>query len=170
MFEDLQWADTGLLDFIDHLLDWARGLPIMVVTLARPELFDRRPDWGANRRHLTALALEPLTDGDMRELLEGLVPGLPADALAAIVGRAEGVPLYAVEMVRGLLADGLIERQGEIYVPAGDLSQIRVPDSLRSLIASRLDALQADDRALLQDASVLGQVFSAESLGAMTGR
>ena len=169
VFEDLQWADTGLLDFIDHLLDWARGLPIMVVTLARPELFDRRPDWGANRRHLTALALEPLTDGDIRQLLEGLVPGLPADALAAIVGRAEGVPLYAVEMVRGLLADGLIERQADAYVPIGDLSQISVPDSLRSLIASRLDALHPDDRTLLQDAAVLGQVFSAESLGAMTG-
>ena len=70
VFEDLQWADTGLLDFIDHLLDWSRGLPIMVVTLARPELFDRRPDWGANRRNLTALALEPLTDDAMRELLE----------------------------------------------------------------------------------------------------
>ena len=60
VFEDLQWADTGLLDFIDHLLDWSKGLPIMVVSLARPELFDRRPDWGASRRNLTALALEPL--------------------------------------------------------------------------------------------------------------
>ena len=169
VFEDLQWADSGLLDFIDHLLDWSRGLPIMVVTLARPELFDRRPDWGQGRRHLTALALEPLTDEAMRQLLEGLVPGLPADALAAIVGRAEGVPLYAVEMVRGLLADGLIERQGETYAVVGDLSRLRVPDSLRSLIASRLDALAAEDRALLQDASVLGQVFSGDLLAAVTG-
>jgi class 3 adenylate cyclase/tetratricopeptide (TPR) repeat protein len=169
VFEDLQWADTGLMDFIDHLLDWSRGLPIIVVTLARPELFDRRPDWGAGRRHLTALALEPLTDDAVRQLLEGLVPGLPADALAAIVGRAEGIPLYAVEMVRGLLADGRIERQGEAYAVVGDLSQLRVPDSLRSLIASRLDALDAADRALLQDASVLGQVFSADSLSAVSG-
>ena len=169
VFEDLQWADTGLMDFIDHLLDWSRGLPIIVVTLARPELFDRRPDWGAGRRHLTALALEPLTDDAVRQLLEGLVPGLPTDALAAIVGRAEGIPLYAVEMVRGLLADGRIERQGEAYAVIGDLSQLRVPDSLRSLIASRLDALDAADRALLQDASVLGQVFSAESLAAVSG-
>jgi len=169
VFEDLQWADTGLMDFIDHLLDWSRGLPIIVVTLARPELFDRRPDWGAGRRHLTALALEPLTDAAVRQLLEGLVPGLPADALAAIVGRAEGIPLYAVEMVRGLLADGRIERQGEAYAVVGDLSQLRVPDSLRSLIASRLDTLEAADRALLQDASVLGQVFSAESLAAVSG-
>jgi len=169
VFEDLQWADSGLLDFIDHLLDWSRGLPIMVVTLARPELFDRRPDWGATRRHLTALALEPLTDAAVRELLDGLVPGLPADAVAAIVGRAEGIPLYAVEMVRGLLTDGLIERQGEVYVPSGDLSTLRVPESLRSLIASRLDALAPEDRALLQEASVLGQVFSADALAAITG-
>ncbi|MEO5987011.1 MAG: adenylate/guanylate cyclase domain-containing protein, partial [Candidatus Limnocylindria bacterium] len=157
VFEDLQWADTGLLDFIDHLLDWSKGLPIMVVTLSRPELFDRRPDWGMGRRHLTALALEPLTDEAVRQLLNGLVPGLPDEALAAIVGRAEGVPLYAVEMVRGLLADGRITRSGDVYEPTGDLTSISVPDSLRSLIASRLDGLDATDRLLLQDAAVLGQ-------------
>jgi class 3 adenylate cyclase/tetratricopeptide (TPR) repeat protein len=169
VFEDLQWADSGLLDFIDHVLDWSRGLPILVVTLARPELFDRRPDWGANRRHLTAMALEPLTDEAVRQLLNGLVPGLPPDALAAIVGRAEGVPLYAVETVRGLLADGRIRRVGDVYEPAGDLSNITVPDSLRSLIASRLDALDATDRSLLQDAAVLGQVFATDALASVTG-
>jgi class 3 adenylate cyclase/tetratricopeptide (TPR) repeat protein len=169
VFEDLQWADTGLLDFIDHLLDWSKGLPIMVVTLARPELFDRRPDWGAGHRQLTALALEPLTDEAVRELLNGLVPGLPEEALAAIVGRAEGVPLYAVETVRGLLADGRIKRTGDVYEPTADLSNITVPDSLRSLIASRLDALEPTDRTLLQDAAVLGQVFSADALGAIIG-
>jgi class 3 adenylate cyclase/predicted ATPase len=169
VFEDLQWADTGLLDFIDHLLEWSRGLPIMVVTLARPELFDRRPDWGANRRNLTSLALEPLDDASIRALLDGLVPGLPEDALAAIVGRAEGMPLYAVETVRGLLADGLIERRDDVYVPVGDLSTLRVPESLRSLIASRLDALDPSDRTLLQDASVLGQVFGPAGLAAISG-
>ena len=169
VFEDLQWADTGLLDFIDHLLDWSRGLPILVITLARPELFDRRPDWGANRRHLTAMALEPLTDEAMRQLLTGLLPGLPPDALAAIVGRAEGVPLYAVETVRGLLADGRIRRVGEVYEPAGDLADISVPDSLRSLIASRLDGLEGTDRSLLQDAAVLGQVFATDALAAVSG-
>ncbi|MGQ0608907.1 MAG: AAA family ATPase [Chloroflexota bacterium] len=169
VFEDLQWADTGLLDFIDHLLDWSKGLPIVVVTLARPELFDRRPDWGVGRRHLTALALEPLADEAMRQLLNGLVPGLPDGAMAAIVGRAEGVPLYAVETVRGLLADGRIRRSGDVYEPTGDLTDISVPDSLRSLIASRLDVLEPTDRALLQDAAVLGQVFSADALAAISG-
>ena len=169
VFEDLQWADTGLLDFVDHVLDWSKALPIMVITLARPELFDRRPDWGAGHRHVTALALEPLSDDAVRQLLNGLVPGLPEEALAAIVGRAEGVPLYAVETVRGLLADGRIRRVGDLYEPTGDLSNITVPDSLRSLIASRLDALEPADRTLLQDAAVLGQVFSSDALGAISG-
>ena len=168
VFEDLQWADTGLLDFIDHLLDWSRDLPILVVGLTRPELLDRRPDWGANRRHLTALALEPLTDAEIGRLLEGLVPGLPADALATIVARAEGMPLYAVEMVRGLLSDGRIERRGDAYVPTGDLSSISVPESLRSLIASRLDGLDPADRSLLQDAAVLGEVFTTDALAAVS--
>jgi class 3 adenylate cyclase/tetratricopeptide (TPR) repeat protein len=169
VFEDLQWADTGLLDFIEHLLDWSRGLPILVIALARPELFDRRTDWASNRRHLTALALEPLEDGEVRRLLEGLVPGLPADALATIVARAEGMPLYAVEMVRGLLSDRRIERRGDAYVPTGDLSTITVPESLRSLIASRLDGLDPSDRSLLQDAAVLGEVFATDALVAVSG-
>ena len=169
VFEDLQWADTGLLDFIDHLLDWSKALPIMVVTLARPELFDRRPDWAAGRRHLTALALEPLTDAEMAELLAGLLPGVPESALGAVVARAEGVPLYAVETVRSLLADGRLERRGDAYVPVGELSQLAVPDSLRSLIASRLDGLEPSDRSLLQDAAVLGQVFSSDSLSGVSG-
>ena len=169
VFEDLQWADAGLLDFIDHLLDWSRGLPIMVVTLARPELFDRRSDWATGRRQLTALTLEPLTDESVRALLSGLVPGLSPAAMAAIVARADGIPLYAVETVRGLLADGRLERRGEIYEPIDDLSQLTVPDTLRSLIASRLDGLDPADRVLLQDAAVLGQVFSPDALAAVSG-
>ena len=102
VFEDLQWADSGLLDFIDYLLEWSKGVPLLVVTLARPELFDRRPEWGAARRNLTALALEPLSEPAMRELLAGFVPGLSEAAVTAILARADGVPLYAVEMVRAL--------------------------------------------------------------------
>jgi class 3 adenylate cyclase/tetratricopeptide (TPR) repeat protein len=169
IFEDLQWADSGLLDFIDHLLDWSKSRPILVVTLARPELFDKRPDWGAGRRAFTSLALDPLTDDAVRQLLEGVVPGLPESAVSTIVSRAEGMPLYAVETVRALLAEGKIERDGDVFRPVGDLSSLTVPDSLRSLIASRLDALDATDRALLQHASVLGQVFDLPTLATVTG-
>jgi class 3 adenylate cyclase/tetratricopeptide (TPR) repeat protein len=169
IFEDLQWADSGLLDFIDHLLDWSKSRPILVVTLARPELFDKRPDWGAGRRAFTSLALDPLSDDAVRQLLEGVVPGLPKTAVETIVSRAEGMPLYAVETVRALLAEGKIEREGDVFRPIGDLSSLTVPESLRSLIASRLDALDPADRTLLQDASVLGQVFDMPTLATLTG-
>jgi class 3 adenylate cyclase/tetratricopeptide (TPR) repeat protein len=169
LFEDLHWADTGTLDFIDHLLDWTRDLPIAILTLARPELIDRRPDWGAGRRYFTSLFLEPLPEPVMRELLAGLVPGLPPRAVAAIVARADGVPLYAVETVRSLLADGrLVERDGR-YEPVGDLSELAVPESLTALIASRLDALDPVDRSLLQDAAVLGQSFGIPALASLSG-
>jgi class 3 adenylate cyclase/predicted ATPase len=169
IFEDLQWADSGLLDFIDHLLDWSKSRPILVVTLARPELFDKRPDWGAGRRAFTSLALDPLTDDAMQQLLEGVVPGLPPSAMSTIVSRAEGMPLYAVETVRALLAEGKIEREGDVFRPIGDLSTLTVPESLRSLIASRLDALDPADRGLLQDAAVLGQVFDVATLAEVSG-
>ena len=169
LFEDLQWADTGLLDFIGHVLEWSKGVPLLVVTLARPELFDRRPDWGAETRNLTRLALEPLTDAAMRELLNGFVPGLPETAVKAILARADGMPLYAVETVRALVADGRLERDGDMYRPIGDLGELTVPDTLRSLIASRLDALDPADRSLVADASVLGQSFTVASLVSVSG-
>src|SRR5437899_6022781 len=97
VFEDLQWADTSLLDFVEYLLEWSRSSPICVVTLARPELVERRPTWGAARRNVTSIYLEPLAEESMSELLAGLVPGLPDGLRAQLLERAEGVPLYAVE-------------------------------------------------------------------------
>jgi class 3 adenylate cyclase/tetratricopeptide (TPR) repeat protein len=169
LFEDLQWADTGLLDFIDHVLEWARNTPLLVVTLARPELFDRRPGWGSNVRNLAKLDLEPLGDAAMRELLDGFVPGLPAPAVDSILARADGMPLYAVETVRALVADGRLVRDGAVYRPVGELGALAIPETLRSLIASRLDALDPTDRSLIADASVLGQTFSLAGLAALSG-
>jgi class 3 adenylate cyclase/tetratricopeptide (TPR) repeat protein len=170
LFEDLQWADKGLLDFIDHVLEWSRDQPIYIVTLARPELLDRRTDWGAGRRNFLALGLEPLAGRAMREMLAGLVPGLPERAVRSILARADGVPLYAVETVRMLVAEGRLEVSGGSYRPVGDLTDLAVPDSLHGLIAARLDALDPAERALLQDGAVLGQTFSLRALAALTGR
>ena len=169
LFEDLQWADSGQLEFIDRLLEWSKGVPILVVTLARPELADRRPDWGSGTRHFTSLALEPLSDGAMRELLSGFVPGLPEDAVGTILARADGMPLYAVETVRALVSDGRLERVDDSYRPVGDLATLAIPETLRSLIASRLDALEPSDRVILQDASVLGQTFTLADLTVVNG-
>jgi class 3 adenylate cyclase len=169
VFEDLHWADPGTLDFIDHMLEWSKGLPIFILTLARPELLETRPDWGAGKRNFVSLTLEPLTPAAMRQLLTGLVPGLPEPALRDIVSRADGIPLYAVEMVRTLLADGrLVEEDGR-FRPVGDLTGLAVPDTLTALIGARLDALEPVQRSLLQDAAVLGQSFTVAGLSAVSG-
>jgi predicted ATPase len=170
VFEDLHWADSGMLDFIDYVLEWSRALPIFILTLARPELLEKRPNWGAGKRQFTSVYLEPLTEANMRELLSGLVPGLPDPAVRAITARADGIPLYAVETVRMLVADGRLVEDGGVYRPSGDLSELAVPESLAALIASRLDALDPEARALAQDASVLGQRFTLDGLAAVTGR
>ena len=169
VFEDLHWADSGMLDFVDYLLEWSRAQPIFILTLARPELLEKRSTWGAGKRQFTSVYLEPLPEPAIRELLTGLVPGLPDTATKAIAARADGIPLYAVETVRMLVADGRLVEEGGAYHPAGDLSQLAVPESLTALIASRLDALEPEVRGVAQDASVLGQRFTIAGLGAVSG-
>ncbi|HLX35718.1 MAG TPA: adenylate/guanylate cyclase domain-containing protein [Candidatus Limnocylindrales bacterium] len=170
IFEDLHWADPGTLDFIDHLLDWTRNVPILIVTLARPELLDHRPEWGAGRRNFLALDLEPLDSTAMRGLLDGFVQGLPEPAARSIVRRAEGIPLYAVETIRMLVADSRLRPiEGGRFEPAGALGELAIPDTLHALIAARLDGLDPAERALIQDAAVLGQSFTKAGLTAVSG-
>jgi class 3 adenylate cyclase/predicted ATPase len=170
VFEDFHFADTGLLDFVDSLMEWSRTSPIYVVTLSRPDLLERRPDFGIAKRNFTSLYLEPLGDAAMRELLAGLAPGLPATAVRSIVGRADGMPLYAVEMVRMLVAQGRLRLEDGVYAPVGDLDVFDVPETLTALIASRLDALGTADRVLVSDAAVLGQSFTLAGLAAVSGQ
>jgi tetratricopeptide (TPR) repeat protein len=169
LFEDLQWADAGLLDFIDHVLEWSRGVPILIITLARPDLLERRSDWGAGRRNFLALGLEPLDPSAMHQLLDGLVPGLPAATTRSIIARADGIPLYAVETIRMLVADGRLRETEGGFEPVGELGELAVPETLQALIAARLDGLDPADRALLQDAAVLGQSFTLAGLSAING-
>jgi class 3 adenylate cyclase/tetratricopeptide (TPR) repeat protein len=168
VFEDFHYADAGLIDFVDHVLDWSKNVPIYVLTLSRPSLLERRADWGVGKRNFVSLYLEPLSETAMRELLAGLVPGLPAQAASAIVARADGIPLYAVETVRMLVAEGRLVLEDGAYRPLGDLSTLAVPESLTALIASRLDALDPEDRALVSDAAVLGQSFTVAGLAAIS--
>src|SRR5215208_3964376 len=141
VFEDMQWADDSLLDFIDYLLEWSRQHPIFVCMLARPELHERRPNWGAARRSFTSLYLEPLPGPAMEQLLDGLVPGLPDELRGQILERAEGIPLYAVETVRMMLDRGALVQDGPVYRPAGTIAQLEVPETLHALIAARLEGL-----------------------------
>jgi class 3 adenylate cyclase/tetratricopeptide (TPR) repeat protein len=169
VFEDLQWADAGLLDFIDHLLDWSSAHPLYVLVLARPELHDRHPGWAARRRVATSIPLGPLPAPQMDELLAGLVPGLPERLRHQLLERAEGIPLYAVETVRMLLDRGLLERHGDRYRVAGAVEDLAVPETLHALIAARLDGLAPEERRLLQDAAVLGKTFTSAAVAAVGG-
>jgi predicted ATPase len=169
LFEDLQWADATLIEFISYLLEWSRNHAIYVLCHARPEMQERHAGFGRGSRNQTALFLEPLSSEDMDALLDGFVPGLPPELREQILRRAEGVPLYAVETVRMLLDRGLLIQQGSIYRPTGTIDELEVPETLQGLIAARLDGLDPEERRLLQDASVLGKTFSREALAVLAG-
>ncbi|HEY2202305.1 MAG TPA: adenylate/guanylate cyclase domain-containing protein, partial [Solirubrobacteraceae bacterium] len=168
-FEDMQWADSSLLDFVEYLLEWSRDKPLYVVTLARPELLEKRPTWGAGHRNFASLYLEPLSQQAMQDLLVGLVPGLPPALRDQILARAEGVPLYAVETVRMLLDRGLLVPDGSSYRVVGEVGSLEVPETLHALIAARLDGLSAEERRVLGDAAVLGKTFTPQALAALSG-
>lgn len=164
VFEDVQWADSGLVDFIESILEWSRDFPILVVTLSRPELLDLRPDWGSGQRLFVSVHLEPLRDDAMRSLIEGFVTGLPETVLQSVLDRAEGVPLYAVETVRMLVGRGALVPEGDGFRVEGDITTVEIAGTLHALVASRLDALSPELRSIVQDASVIGASFLPETL------
>ena len=159
VLEDLHWADVALLDFVEHLLDWTAGVPLMVVATARPELYDMRPGWGGGRRNSATLGLPPLSDDDTARLVSALLERsvMPAETQAALLERAGGNPLYAEQFVR-MLSD------------AGTSSDGDLPETVQALIAARLDTLAPELKSLLQDASVLGKVFWTGALATMGAR
>jgi class 3 adenylate cyclase/tetratricopeptide (TPR) repeat protein len=168
VFEDMHCADDGLLDFVEYLLDWSAHHRIFILTLARPELSERRPGWAARHRGATAMSLEPLGDAAMEELIDALAT-LPLTAKRRIISHAEGVPLYAIETVRALADRGvLVERDGALVL-AGELGELDVPPSLISLLGARLDALGSDERELVRSVSVFGGNFPLAAVQALSG-
>ena len=160
VLEDLHWADEGLLDFVDHLVDWATGVPILVVATARPELLTRRPGWSGGKPNATTISLSPLTGQETATLLHGLLEQtvLPADVQTALLDRAGGNPLYAEEFARIAL-----ERD------ALGTGELPLPESIQGLISARLDTLDDEEKALVQNASVLGKVFWLGALAQLNG-
>jgi len=147
VFEDLHWADDSLLDFVDHLVDWASGVPILVAGTARPELLSRRPGWGGGKPNALTLSLSPLSDDETATLVHALLERsvLAAEVQQTLLERAGGNPLYAEEFVR------MLGERGE--------DELALPETIQGLIAARLDGLSPDEKALLQAVAVLGKVF-----------
>jgi class 3 adenylate cyclase/tetratricopeptide (TPR) repeat protein len=168
--EDIHWADEGLLDFIEHVADWAQG-PIMVVALARPELFERRPTWGGGKRNAVSIYLDPLTPQEDATMVDELLPGaVPEDLRTMIVERAEGNPLYTEEIVRMLIDRGVLRAtEASRWEVAASVDDVDVPRSIQGLIAARLDGLPDDEKLVLQDAAVVGRDFWLGSIVALSG-
>ena len=148
VFEDLHWADDDLLDFVDHLVDWSTGVPLLVVCTARPELLERRSGWGGGKPNALTISIAPLSDDDTARLLSSLLERsvLPAEVHASLLARAGGNPLYAEQFARLLAETGADE-------------ELPLPENVQGIIAARLDGLPAAEKQLLQDAAVLGKVF-----------
>jgi class 3 adenylate cyclase/tetratricopeptide (TPR) repeat protein len=154
--EDLHWGDQALLDFLAYLAEWAQGVPLLLLCTARPELFEKNPDWAGGLPNATTVSLAPLSDADCAQLVSALTrSALSEEIERTILDRAGGNPLYAEELVR-LAADRGLD--------AG------FPDNVQALIAARLDTLSPERKALLQDAAVVGKVFWAGALTAIGGR
>jgi class 3 adenylate cyclase/tetratricopeptide (TPR) repeat protein len=156
VFEDLHWADDDLLDFVDHLVEWASGVPLLVVCTARPELLERRPGWGGGKTNASTVSLSPLSSQETAQLVGRLLQRaiLPAETQQALIARAGGNPLYAEQYAR------LLEERLEV--------DLTLPATVQGIIAARLDLLSPEQKSLLQDAAVAGKVFWAGALAAIS--
>ncbi|MGE5460915.1 MAG: ATP-binding protein [Solirubrobacterales bacterium] len=171
VLDDLHWGDDGLLDFVEHVADWAQG-PIMVVATARPELFETRPTWGGGKRNAASIYLDPLSAAEGEEMLEDLLSAQIAPELRrTVVELSEGNPLYVEEIVRKLIDDGVLRAtESARWEVARPVEGVELPRSVQGLIAARLDGLPEDEKAVLQDASVIGRVFWMGAVAELTGR
>jgi class 3 adenylate cyclase len=170
VFEDLHWGDDALLGFVDDLVEWVSSVPLLVVCTVRPEFLEQRPAWGGGKRNAATVSLSPLTDNETARLVGLLLeqPLLPAELQSSLLARAGGNPLYAQEYVRMLADRGLLTRDsGGWQLKA--VEQLPLPESVQGIMAARLDVLPPDEKALLQDAAVLGQVFWSSALAAIAG-
>jgi class 3 adenylate cyclase len=170
VFEDLHWADDALLNFLDHLVDWAADVPLLVVATGRPELLGRRPDWGGGKPNAATVSLPALSEEATARLVATLLGQavLPVELQTTVLVRAGGNPLYAEEYVQMLIDRGFLHRAG------GDwrlerAEALPLPETVQGIIAARLDMLSPEEKALLQDAAVLGKVAWLGGLAGLAG-
>ncbi len=171
VFEDLHWADEAMLAFIEQLADRAEAVSLLVVGTARPELFEHHPDYAAGLRNTSTINLAPLSEAETARLVSGLLDAtvIPVELQRPILDRAGGNPLYVEEFVRLLQDRDLIVAKGSVW-ELREGAQVPFPDSVQALIAARLDTLSPDVKSLLADAAVVGKVFWAGAVTAMSGR
>ena len=159
VIDDVQWAESTLLDLIEYIAGWTRRAPVLLCCLARPDLLELRPSWGLPKPNAATILLKPLREHETDELIANLLGKLSLEPKAGIATVAEGNPLFVEELLRMLVDEGLLRRENGGWVAAGDLGELAVPPTIHALLSARLDRLAPDERAVIQRASVVGQVF-----------
>jgi class 3 adenylate cyclase/tetratricopeptide (TPR) repeat protein len=158
LIEDVHWADPSLLELLEAVVARASG-PALVLCMARPDLFERRPDWGGGLSNATTLSLSPLSAGEGAALIENLLDGeAPTEVVGAILHRSEGNPFFAGELLRMMLEDGTLARRDNRWRLIRELPST-LPDTVQGVIASRIDLLPPAEKRAIQDASVVGRIF-----------
>ena len=169
VLDDIHWGEATFLDLVEHIADWTRDAPILLIAMARSELLEKRPAWGGGKRSATTVQLEPLSDVESDQLVESLLgeADLPPDFRARVSQAAEGNPLFVEELLAKLIDDGFLQRTAAGWASAGDLRDLSMPPSIQALLAARLDGLSADERAVIERGAVEGKTFHRGAVTAL---
>jgi class 3 adenylate cyclase/tetratricopeptide (TPR) repeat protein len=161
LFDDIHWGEPTFLDLIEHMADWTRDAPILLIAMARAELLEKRPTWGGGKHWVTTMSLEPLSEVESEELVASLLgrADLPADFRTHISQAAEGNPLFVEELLAKLIDDGFLVRSNGGWAAPGDLRGLALPPTIQALLAARLDGLGDEERTVIERAAVEGKVF-----------
>ncbi|HEY7874399.1 MAG TPA: adenylate/guanylate cyclase domain-containing protein [Actinomycetota bacterium] len=156
--DDIHWAEPTMLDLIEYLAGFSRGVPMLLLSPSRQDLLDTRPSWGADS---TTISLEPLDESHIGRLIENLLVDahLPDTVRRQITAAAEGNPLYVEEILRMLIDDGILEEHEGRWKAVGEIGDLTIPPSIQALIAARLDRLGVNEQAVTQRAAVIGKTF-----------
>ena len=170
VFDDIHWGEATFLDLIEHIADWTRDAPILLIAMARAEFLERRPTWGGGKRWTTTMSLEPLSEVESQELVTSLLgrAELPPEFRHHISQAAEGNPLFVEELLGKLIDDGFLVRSNGGWAAPGDPRQLALPPTIQALLAARLDGLGNEERTVIERAAVEGKVFHRGAVTELT--
>ena len=161
--DDLHWAESTFLDFLDHLIESVEDASLLVLGTARHEIAERHADW-STAHDAMLVKLEPLSDADSGKIVEELLGSLEPSVRGRIAQAAEGNPLYVEQIVSMLVETGAIERGAAGWVAKAGAGELQIPPTVRALVAARLDALQPEERAVVDPGSVIGLTFALDAV------
>ena len=169
VIDDLQWAEPALIEVLDGILDRMRGVPLVLIAIARPELSETHPKWSVGRANAATMTLEGLDTAETTTLISRLldIDDLPAALRTQIATRSDGNPLFCEEFLRVLIEDGRVVFEDGRWRATPDVVSVTVPESIVALLAASIDRLGADEKRALQLASIIGERFELMEVGTL---